>query len=118
MHLRLGTLGTLLVAALLPACGGGDGGAETLPLPPPSPAPATKVALSSGNYQDAARIAMANASGAFQYANLGINIVNGMLNVPLGIAPPFFSCPDSGTVCLELTDKNADHSLDPGDTIH
>jgi len=121
MDTRPALIGMMLIAALLPGCGGGDGGIDgnNLPLPPPSPAPAAKVALTAANYENAARVAMANASGAFQYANLGVNMANGLLNVPLG-APgiPSFSCPDSGSVSIELTDKNADRSLDPGDTVH
>lgn len=110
-----------LVAALLTACGGGGGGGGNSPLPaPPAPPPVpAKATLNAANYQNAFRIAMANGTGAFQYANLGVKIVDGMLNLPLG--PPLmpaFACPESGSVSIELTDKNADRSLDPGDTIH
>jgi len=75
------------------------------------------VTLAPGNYQDAVKLSMGVASSAYAYAKLGVGIVDRWLNVPL----PFFpvvSCPGGGSMTIELTDRNADRTLDPLDTVH
>jgi hypothetical protein len=107
-------LAALLLAALLPGCGGG-GDSAPAPAPTPSPPPPSKVELAAGNYQDAVRRTVAISNSAYTYAKFGIQITDDLLNVPLG-AFPLFRCPDSGTLSIELSDQNQDTSLDPGDT--
>ena len=103
-----------IVAGLLAGCGGGgDSG------PPPAvpfPSPPSAVALASTNYQDAVRVPMRAAQAAYTHGTLGISVVDNMLNVPLNFFP--VSCPQGGTTTIELTDQNADRTLDPGDTVH
>jgi hypothetical protein len=107
----------LLACTLLPACGGGSGSADPgAPGPAPAPAPA-KISLSTTNYQNALTLAMATSSTAYSWAKFGITIVDRMIDVPIFL-PPLLSCPAGGVMSVELTDKNGDRSLDPGDTIH
>jgi hypothetical protein len=105
-------LAALLLAALLPGCGGSG---DSAPAPTPSPPPPSKVTLTAGNYQDAVSRAMGVSNSAYMYARFGVQITDDLLNVPLG-AFPIFRCTDSGTLSVELSDQNRDTSLDPGDT--
>lgn len=104
-----------MATAMLTACGGGDGGGSAPPIPAPAPAP-SKVTLAPNNYQNAVKLSMGVSSSAYAYAKLGVDIVDRWLNVPLLF--PLISCPGGGTMTLELTDRNADRTLDPLDTIH
>ncbi len=111
----------LIVAALaalasLSACGGGGGDSTATP-PAPPPAPAAKVSLAAGNYKNAVTLSMAVASEAYSYARLGVSLVDQWLDVPITFFP-VLPCPQGGTTSLELTDKNGDRSLDPGDMLH
>jgi hypothetical protein len=106
--------GAVLLAAAIAGCGGGDD--PGAPPAVPSPSPPAAVALSGTNYQDAVRVPMRAAQAAYTHGTLGISIVDNMLNLPLGFFP--VPCPQGGTTTIELTDQNADQSLDPGDTVH
>jgi hypothetical protein len=103
--------------ALLAACGGGDGGSDMASPPSPPPAAPAKVTLAPGNYQNAVKLSMGVAATAYQYSKLAVGITDRWLDVPIAFFP-LVSCPDGGTMSVELTDKNADRSLDPNDTIH
>ena len=103
-------------AAVLTACGGGDGGGSAAPSPAPAPPP-SKVTLAPNNYQNAVKLSMGVASSAYFYSKLGVDIVDRWLNVPITFVP-LVSCPGGGTMTLELTDRNADRTLDPLDTLH
>ena len=85
--------------------------------PAPPPAAPSKVTLAAGNYQNAVKLSMGVASSAYSYARLGVTVTDQWLNVPIAFFP-VLACPQGGTMSLELTDKNGDRSLDPGDTLH
>jgi len=108
-------LAALLLAALLPGCGGGGDSAAFTP-GPPAPA-STQATLAAGNYQDAATRVMAASNTAYGYARLAVAVTDDLLNVPLGTLP-IFTCAGGGLRSIELTDQNKDSSLDPGDTVH
>ena len=108
---------TLALIACLSACGGGDGGSAATPPAPTPPAPASKVTLAAGNYKNAVTLSMGVASSAYGYARLGDLLVDEWLDVPISFFP-VLACPQGGTMSLELSDKNGDRSLDPGDTLH
>lgn len=108
---------TLASVTLLAACGGGDGGGDMPSSPSPSPAAPAKVTLTAGNYQNAVKLSMGVATTAYLYSKLAVGITDRWLDVPLALFP-LISCPDGGTMSIELTDRNADRSLDPNDTIH
>jgi hypothetical protein len=101
---------------MLMACGGGEGGNNMPPTPAPAPA-ASKVTLGPDNYQNAAKLSMSVGSAAYLYSKLGVDIVDRWLNVPLP-SYPVIACPAGGTMSVELTDRNADRTLDPLDTVH
>jgi hypothetical protein len=107
-------LAVFLFGAMLQGCGGGEDDGPPPPVPLPAPPPV--VSLASTNYQDAVRVPMRSAQSAYTHATLGISIVDNLLNRPLSFFPA--PCPQGGTVTYELTDQNADSSLDPGDTVH
>lgn len=113
---RFHSSATVVAAAMLTACGGGDGGKEMPPPPAPAPAP-SKLTLAPNNYQNALKLSMGVASSAYMYARLGVGIVDRWLNVPLTFSP-VIACPAGGTMSIELTDRNADRTLDPLDTVH
>jgi hypothetical protein len=112
--MRINALAIGSVAALLGACGGGDGGAGPPPAPAPVP-PVSKASLSSNNYQHAVKLPMDVGGAAYRHAKLGVDIVDRWLNEPVF---PVVSCPGGGTMTISLTDRNADRTLDPLDTIH
>ena len=101
---------------MLAACGGGSGDGSAPPVPGPAPAP-SKLNLAPNNYQDAARLSMGVAGSAYGYARLGVGIVERWLDVPITFSP-VIPCPGGGSMTIELTDRNADRSLDPLDTVH
>ena len=107
----------LLVCALLPACGGDGSAGQGTPDPVPPPSAPARIPLSATNYPNAVTLAMATSGTAFTWVKSAIAIVDRMLDVPV-FFPPLLNCPDGGVMSIELTDKNADRSLDPGDTIH
>ncbi len=107
----------LFSSLLLCSCGGGDGGSGTVPQPSPPPAPPARVTLGANNYKNAVTLSMGVASTAHMYAQLGVSIADRWLNVPI-VFFPLIACPEGGTMSIELTDKNSDRSLDPGDTLH
>ena len=88
-------------------------------VPQPSPTPATpaRVTLGANNYKNAVTLSMGVASTAYMYSKLGVSIADRWLNVPIGFFP-LIACPEGGSMSIELTDKNSDRSLDPGDTLH
>lgn len=104
----------LALVALLSACGGSGDGAAGPPAPPPTPA--AKISLTSSNYKNALTLSMGVASSAYSFARLGVTIADQWLNVPLTF--PVLACPQGGTMSFDLSDKNGDRSLDPGDTLH
>jgi hypothetical protein len=106
----------LVAATMLTACGGGGGDGSAPPAPAPTPAP-SKLNLAPNNYQDAVRLSMGVASSAYAYARLGVAVVDRWLDVPITFSP-VIPCPGGGSMTLELTDRNADRSLDPLDTVH
>ena len=104
-----------LVVGLLSACGGSSGDS---PAPAPAPVPASsKVTLAPNNYQNAVKLSMGVSGTAYLYSRLGVDVIDHWINEPL---PPFplVACPGGGTVSIELTDRNADRTLDPLDTLH
>lgn len=107
----------LLSSALLASCGGGGGGGMAPQPSPPAPAAPAQVTLAAGNYKNAVTLSMGVASSAYMYSKMGVGIVDRWLNVPIGFFP-LISCPEGGSMTIELTDKNSDLSLDPGDTLH
>jgi hypothetical protein len=110
-------IATLIGSLLLSSCGGGDGGGGTVPQPSPAPAPPARVTLGANNYKNAVTLSMGVASTAYMYARLGVSITDRWLNVPISFFP-LLACPEGGSMSIELTDKNSDRSLDPGDTLH
>src|SRR5690348_13628166 len=104
-----------LVAGLLSGCGGSSGDSPP-PAPAPVPAP-SRVTLAPNNYQNAVKLSMGVSSTAYLYSKLGVEVIDRWINEPL---PPFplVACPGGGTVSIELTDRNADRTLDPLDTVH
>jgi len=104
----------LLSGALAQGCGGGEDAGSPDPVPPPPPSPV--VALAANNYQDAVRVPMKTSYAAYTHATLGVSVVDNLLNVPLSFLP--VPCPQGGTTGMELTDRNNDSTLDPGDTLH
>src|SRR5262245_15228811 len=109
-------IAALALIGLLSACGGGSAERPvTPPSPTPAPAPA-KVTLTAGNYKNAVTLSMGVASSAYAYARLGVMVVDQWLDVPITFFP-VLACPQGGTLSIELSDKNADRSLDPGDTL-
>lgn len=107
-------LAALFLLALLPGCGGGGESQAFVPAPP---APAsTEVTLTAGNYQDAAARTMSVANTTYAYARMAVHVVDDLLNVPLETFP-IFNCAGGGLKTLDLTDKNQDTSLDPGDAV-
>jgi len=106
----------LAFGALLSACGGGGGEHPVTPSAPP-PAPPAKVTLGASNYKNAVTLSMGVATTAYSYARLGVTAVDQWLDVPITFFP-VLACPQGGTMSVELTDKNGDRSLDPGDTLH
>jgi len=106
----------LALSVLLTACGGGGGG-EAMTPPPPTPTPPAKITLAAGNYKNAVTLSMGVESSAYSYARLGVMLVDEWLDVPITFFP-VLACTQGGTLSLDLDDKNGDHSLDPGDTLH
>jgi len=102
-----------LAALALTGCGGGDGGSAPAPAPSPTP---SKVTLGTSNYRSAATLAMASASSAFWYSRFAIALTDEFIDRPLNLFPT--SCPTSGAMQLELTDRNRDSTFDPNDTLH
>lgn len=88
-----------------------------VPQPAPTPAPPARVTLGANNYKNAVTLSMGVASTAYMYSKLGVSIADRWLNVPIGFFP-LIACPEGGSMSIELTDKNGDRSLDPGDTLH
>lgn len=113
--MRIHSAAIFLAATLLAACRGGDGGGAAPPAPAPTPAP-SQLTLTPNNYQNAVKLSLGVASTAAAYAKLGVDIVDRWLNVPVTF--PLVACPGGGSMTLELTDRNADRTLDPNDTIH
>ena len=107
----------LAALGLLSACGGGGGGDGAVTPPAPPPVPASKVTLAANNYKNAVTLSMGVASSAYSYARLGVSLVDEWLDVPITFFP-VLACPLGGSMSLELTDKNGDRSLDPGDMLH
>jgi hypothetical protein len=107
-------LAALMLGATLPGCGGSGDSPAFVPSPP---APAsTRVSLAAGNYQDAAVRTMTASNTTYAYARMAVRVVDDLLNVPLETFP-IFSCAGGGLKTLDLTDKNQDTSLDPGDAV-
>ena len=88
-----------------------------VPQPSPTPAPPARVTLGANNYKNAVTLSMGVASTAYMYSKLGVSIADRWLNVPISFFP-LIACPEGGSMSIELTDKNSDRSLDPGDTVH
>ena len=88
-----------------------------VPQPSPAPAPPARVTLGANNYKNAVTLSMGVASTAYMYSKLGVSITDRWLNVPISFFP-LIACPEGGSMSIELTDKNSDRSLDPGDTLH
>ena len=114
MKLPVSALAALMLGATLPGCGGGGDSPAFVPGPPAPAAPA--VNLAAGNYQAAAVRTMSASNTAYAYARMAVRVVDDLLNVPLETFP-VFTCPGGGLKTLDLTDKNQDTSLDPGDAV-
>jgi len=110
-------IATLIGSILLSSCGGGDGAGGMVPQPSPTPAAPARVTLGPTNYKNAVTLSMGVASSAYMYSKLGVSIADRWLNVPISFFP-LIACPEGGSMSIELTDKNSDRSLDPGDTVH
>src|SRR5678815_1026329 len=105
----------LVTATMLAACGGGSGDGSAPPVPMPAPAP-SKLNLAPNHSPGAARLSMGVTGSAYGYARLGVGIVDRWLDVPITFSP-VIPCPGGGSMTIELTDRNADRSLDPLDTV-
>lgn len=108
---------TLVLASLvtLHACGGGDGGGQT-PVAAPPPPPPVQLALDATNYQGAVRNALEWGDSAFQYAKLGADVADRLVNAPVALVP-VFRCPVSGLAQITLTDRNRNGVLNENDTL-
>ena len=107
-------LAALMLGAVLPGCGGNSDSPAFVP-GPAAPA-STRVTLAAGNYQDAAVRTMSASNTTYAYARMAVRVVDDLLNVPLETFP-IFTCAGGGLKTLDLTDKNQDTSLDPGDAV-
>ncbi len=103
-------LGSIFV---LNACGGG-GGDETPVAVPPPPAP-VQLTLDAANYQGAVRNALTWGDSAFQYAKLGADVADRLVNSV--VLPPVLRCPVSGAASITLTDRNRNGVLNANDTF-
>ena len=108
---RILVLGSL---ATLHACGGGSSDATPVAVPPPPPP--VQLALDATNYQGAVRNAFEWGDSAFQYAKLGADVADRLVNAPVALVP-LFRCPVSGSAQITLTDRNRNAVLNAGDTL-
>lgn len=114
--MRIHSPAILLATTLLSACGGGGDGGNSAPILAPTPTP-SKVTLAPNNYQNAVKLPMDVSRAAYLYSRLGVDVVDRWVNTPLP-SLPVIGCPGGGTMSIELTDRNADRTLDPLDTAH
>jgi len=109
---------TLILGSLatLHACGGGGGNGDAAPVATPPPPAPVQLALDASNYQGAMRNALEWGDSAFQYAKLGADVADRMVNnlVPFS---PIFRCPVSGVASITLTDRNGNGVLNANDTL-
>jgi len=106
----------MLVLAGLASLGACGGGSDPAPVATPPPSAPVELALDATNYQGAMKNALEWSDSAFQYAKLGADVADRLVNSPVALVP-IFRCPVSGVATITLTDRNRNGVLNEGDTL-
>lgn len=122
----------MCVAALLTACGGGGGGGGSSggsppvtpppgggnPPPPPPPPPATlqPIRLGPQDYQNSVNAAGTLIDISLRFGMFG-SVAFAARVTERGTAPLQQTCPDAGTITLELVDSDRDADVSVGDRV-